>query len=451
MTMPQSVTTTYLDTARSAADWIRSTAVETEHGLRWKPDPDRPELEATVSPPPSIYSGNAGIVLFLIELAAATGDSTYLDDARRGAGDIAATWRSALATPAQAPFLNAILDFQFGLSGTAFVLLHAARATGEQRFRDEAIEIIAYIVESAHPAGDGVEWIGSPSLGMGEGSITLFLLWAAKELDDSSLRDLATRGGARLIELAQPDPRGGQKWVSPMLENFGAPKGAYAPNFELGTAGIAYVLARLFEETGERRFLDAAQSGAAHIRALATVKNDAALLFYREPDFPDLYYLGYCHGPVGTSRLFYQLHKITGNADDLEWTHKFARGITTSGAPEKQTPGLWYVVCQCCGTAGIFDYFTSLYVATGEPAYLDYARRTADVTIGRETNLDGSGDRWYQAWTRTIPAELTAETGYMIGAAGVGSAFLHLHLAEAAQYRAVLFPDNPFPPAQPAR
>ena len=49
------------------------------------------------------------------------------------------------------------------------------------------------------------------------------------------------------------------------------------------------------------------------------------------------------------------------------------------------------------------------------------------------------------AWTRTEPWNVTAETGYMIGAAGVGSAFLHLHLAEQGKYQAILFPDNPFP------
>ncbi|MFN8439470.1 MAG: hypothetical protein U0175_01785 [Caldilineaceae bacterium] len=44
------------------------------------------------------------------------------------------------------------------------------------------------------------------------------------------------------------------------------------------------------------------------------------------------------------------------------------------------------------------------------------------------------------------PARLiSAETGYMIGAAGEGSAFLHLYLAEQGRYAAILFPDNPFP------
>jgi hypothetical protein len=33
----------------------------------------------------------------------------------------------------------------------------------------------------------------------------------------------------------------------------------------------------------------------------------------------------------------------------------------------------------------------------------------------------------------------------MIGAAGVGSAFLHLHQAQHGNYAPILFPDNPFP------
>jgi hypothetical protein len=39
---------------------------------------------------------------------------------------------------------------------------------------------------------------------------------------------------------------------------------------------------------------------------------------------------------------------------------------------------------------------------------------------------------------------IAAETGYMIGAAGVGSAFLHLYQAEHGSYDPIVFPDNPF-------
>ncbi len=37
----------------------------------------------------------------------------------------------------------------------------------------------------------------------------------------------------------------------------------------------------------------------------------------------------------------------------------------------------------------------------------------------------------------------------MIGAAGVGSALLHLYSAAQGHYQAILFPDNPFPQTVP--
>jgi uncharacterized protein YyaL (SSP411 family) len=112
----------YLEAAELAARWIRSTAHEAEHGLTWRPDPDQPDRVATVTAPATIYSGNAGIVLFFIELARATSDNSYLDDARRGADQIAATWREVLDFEFLLPLDNVILDFNHGLSGTAFVL-----------------------------------------------------------------------------------------------------------------------------------------------------------------------------------------------------------------------------------------------------------------------------------------------------------------------------------------
>lgn len=436
---------TYLEAAKEAARWIRSTARPTEYGLTWLPDPDRPDVDATITAAPTIYSGNAGVVIFFLELARATGDASYLEDAKRGADQLAASWREVLARPPLIPIENAQLDFGMGLAGTAFTLAQVWLATREEIFREAAEEITRQIVGLARPEGAGLTWTGLPTVGMGDGSIVLYLLWAARELDEPAWREVAGRVGEHILELGSPDPRGGIKWPGPSLEQFGMPAGAALPNFELGTAGVAYLMARLYAELGDSRFLEAARQGAAHVQALATVRGDAALLYYREPDLTDLYYLGYCHGPVGTARLFYELNRIAGEPEYQEWLERFARGITSSGVPEKQTPGLWNVVCQCCGTAGIADFFVSLYVATRDADYLAYARRVAEQTLSRAANFDGKGYRWYQAWTRVKPNDVAAETGYMIGAAGVGSAFLHLALAEEGRYEAILFPDNPFP------
>jgi lantibiotic modifying enzyme len=438
---------TYLEAAEGAARWIRSTARPAEHGLIWLPDPDQPERLTTITAPGTIYSGNGGVILFFLEMARATGDDSFLDDARRGADQIAATWLVDLDFPAMIALDNVNLAFNMGLSGTAFVLANVWQTTGETRYRAAALDITRHIVAAARPAGAGVEWIGATSAGLGDGSILLYLLWAARVFNDPSLRDLATRAGRRIIEAAEHDPRGGLRWTGFPMEQLGFAPDTYMPNFEFGTPGVAYVLARLHAETGDSDFLDAAREGVRHVQALATVRDDAALLHYREPDLTDLYYLGYCHGPVGTARVFYEMYRQTNEPEYLDWMERFARGVMTSGVPEHQTPGLWNVVCQCCGTGGIFDFFTSLWVATGKQQYLDFARRVADATLSRASDFDGHGSRWYQAWTRTDPGNVTAETGYMIGAAGVGSAFLHLHLAEQGRYDAILFPDNPFPAA----
>lgn len=440
----------FIAAAVDAARWIRSTARETAHGLVWLPDPDQPERDATVTAPATIYSGNAGIVLFFLELADATGDSTYVDDARRGADQIAATWRDVLDFTFLIPLDNINLDFNHGLTGTAFTLAHVWRATGDTAYRDAALEITRHVVAAATTTNGTVSWTGAPSAALGDGSIALYLLWAAREFDDPALRDLARRSGEHTLALAEPEARGGLKWTGFPMETMGMSPDSYMPNFEFGTAGVAYVLSRLAEETGDERFLRAAEEGAKHVQAIATVRGDAALLHKGEPDDTELFYLGYCHGPVGTARLFYHLAQTTGSPDYAEWTERFARGITGSGVPERQTPGLWNVVCQCCGHAGIIDFFLGLWAGNGDEGHLAFARRMAEQTLSRSTDFDGKGSRWYQAWTRVKPDEITAETGYMIGAAGVGSAFLHLALAEQGRYRAILFPDNPFPQRLPA-
>jgi hypothetical protein len=149
------------------------------------------------------------------------------------------------------------------------------------RYRDAALAITQHIVAAARPSGAGVAWIGAASAGLGDGAIILYLLWAARTFDDPSLRALAVRAGEPILSAAERDLRGGLKWTGFPVERLGLAAGSYMPNFEFGTAGAAFVLAQLYEETGDPRFLAAAREGAAHVQAIATVDGDAAL---REPD-----------------------------------------------------------------------------------------------------------------------------------------------------------------------
>lgn len=435
-----------LRSAKSTADWIQSVQKQDERGVWWLPDPDHPEKLTTVSAENAIYSGSAGTVLFFIQLAGATGDTKYLDTAAQGADFLAATWRDSIDKPPvgllSVPGLN--LSLYNGLSGIAFVLNEAGKATGNAKYHEAASSATEAIVDAAHPVGSGIAWSGSPGVAA-DGSIVLYLLYAADQFHNDHYRAVAKKAGDRILELAIKEQRGGLSWRGfPAFP--GLPKDAYFPNFEGGTAGVVYVLTRLYTQTKDERYLNAARQGALHLQTIATVRGDAALIPYRFPDLTDLYYLGFCHGPAGTARTFFELHRVTGEAQYQLWTDRLAQGVIQSGIPEHQTPGYWNVVCQCCGAAAVIDLFLGLWAASGRSEYLAFAQRVAGQLASHATNLDGKGDRWYQAWTRVRPWEVSAETGYSIGASGVGAALLHVHLAEQGRYSAILLPDNPFPP-----
>jgi lantibiotic modifying enzyme len=215
------------------------------------------------------------------------------------------------------------------------------------------------------------------------------------------------------------------------------------PNFSHGTAGVAYFLATLARETARREFLDAALLGARYLQTVATTNGDICLVFHDEPDNRTLYYLGWCHGPAGTGRLFYRLFEATREASWLEWAHRSARAILASGIPERQTPGFWNNVSVCCGNAGVAEFMLGLGQATNRPEYVAFARRVTENLLQRATR-EGGGLRWIQAEHRTRPELLVAQTGYMQGAAGVGVWLLRLDAAEAGRRLALRLPDTPF-------
>lgn len=411
----------YKDVAVDAAKWIRTTRVATPFGIAWPADPRNPKTVGT-----TLYSGSPGVVLFLIELHHATGDAAYLDDARRGADDLL-TKVSSEPQP----------GFYEGIAGLGFTLGETWRATKDEKYRKAAIASVRALQERALPAGRGVQWNNTTDIIAGSAGIGLFLLYADEALQAPGARALAVRAGDRLIEQGVAD-KGGLKWaMDPTFPRL-------MPNFSHGTAGIAYFLATLYKVTREPRFLDGATAGARYLQAIARTDGDICLVQHDQPDNLDLYYLGWCHGPAGTARLFYQLYAATGDQAWMAWVLKSANGVLTSGIPEQRTPGFWNNVGQCCGNAGVAQFFLDLYGATKDRRYLDFATRMTADLLARATR-DSSGTRWVQAENRTQPGTLVAQTGYMQGAAGIGTWLLRLDAAQRQRTTFVRFPDSPWP------
>lgn len=410
----------YRDSALEAAKWIRASAIRTEQDVMWPADP----LDAK-SANDTLYAGTPGIVLFFVEAFRSTGDRSFLKDASAGADHLLAT----LTDQKECGLYE-------GIAGTGFALTEVSKASGESKYRDGALRCARLLMERAKKTGKGIEWNEATDIISGGAGIGLFLLYAARELNQPTLRWLAIEDAHRLIELGRAE-KNGLKWaMSPSFARL-------MPNFSHGTAGISYFLATLYRETKQREFLDAAIAGATYLKAVAKTDGDACLIFHNEPDGKSLYYLGWCHGPVGTARLFYRLYQVTGDRVWMDWVTKSARAILNSGVPEQQTPGFWNNVSQCCGLAGVAEFFLSLHHVTGNRAYLEYSRRVTAGLLAKATR-DSKGMRWIQAEHRIKPELLVAQTGFMQGAAGVGMLLLHLDALERDKKPSIVFPDSPF-------
>jgi lantibiotic modifying enzyme len=418
---PQGPDRPHLALALDAARWLRASSVRTPRGVAW---PATPPDRSTVQT--NLYSGSAGVVLFFLELHRATGDAAHLATAEAGAGELL----GAIERETDPGLYT-------GLAGIGFVLGEIGRDTGDHRYRDGARQVVERLESRAIARSGGVEWNDTTDIIAGSAGIGLFLLHAADRFDLPAARPLAVRAGRRLLARAIPDA-GGRKW--PM----NGTSAQRLPNFSHGTAGVAYFLASLHQATKDPAFLEGAIAGAAYLQAVAKTDGEMCLVFHHEPDAEGqrLYYLGWCHGPAGTARLWHRLWQTTGDDAWLAWTAKSARAILASGIPERPTPGFWNNVGQCCGSAGVAEFVLARHRA-GDPEALPFARRLTAQILANATR-DAAGTRWAHAEHRTRPAEVAAQTGWMQGAAGIGAWFLHLDSFEHGGPGPIRWPDSPY-------
>jgi predicted negative regulator of RcsB-dependent stress response len=418
----------YLKMALQAARWLESVEVEQPVGLAWPRSPEK-----VFSPYTSLYSYSPGVILFFLETYYATGNRHYLDTACRGADQL-------LTTIPEKAGEGTYYGLYTGVGGTAFVLQETFRASGKKKYREGVLKCVALIRDNAKKTGAGVDWDEYTDIVGGSAGTGLTLLYLAERLNNPELVTLAEQAGKRLIELGIPE-KGGLKW-----KPYAASK-RLMPNFSHGTAGIAYFLATLYKHTHKKKFLDAALAGAKYLLEVAYKENGVCLVFHHEGDGEKLHYLGWCHGPAGTARLFYRLYEVTGETSWMEWVKKSARGILTSGIPEKRTEGFWNNVSRCCGSAGVADFMLDLQgignTKKTDHRYLAFAKKLTEDLLRRSTPA-GKGLKWVQAEHRVRPKLLQAQTGLMQGSAGIGLWLLRLNAFEKGKRETIHFPDSPF-------
>ncbi len=436
-----------LESVLRTADWIKEYEHRTYKGVYYDvlPEKDVPK-NAILLDRTSFYGGSAGIALFFLRLYIVTGERKWLEEAVSALNYIIADYkgksiyedvRTGTETGINTGFLN-------GPAGGAYVAELLYQITKEKTYREYAVRVTDDLIASAKSIGRGITW--SEGFGIiADGGLVLYLAYIYWATGDDRYLEAAKRAAYYIADKAEDAPQGGLRWYAMDTVAFGLGEKGYFPGFFYGAAGSAYILAVLYELTGENEFLDKAKLGAAYVANIADEKPEAqaALVRYNDPYRPDLYYLGMCQGPIGTSRLFYKLYEITKEATYMDWIIKLTNGILEAGAPKLHSGGYWHTYCYCCGAGGMAEHFLHIYDLTGNQKYLHAARESVEVLM-RDSYADEKGLRWYTTWNRHLPNEVEAFTGLYHGSAGCASALLTYYNHETIKKELPGYLEDPY-------
>lgn len=427
MTTTQTATQTTIDTdkllttAKLVNNYLESKIVSTEHGNKYS-------LEGSTNSDPyfdeiSLYSGSAGIIHYLVQLYHTTNDHKYLQEAEEAFPYINYRWHDA-------PKLSLAFSpwaFTSGFSGVAYAVSELYRATQKEAYKTFVEEVVTATIKAAKPAkgGKGAYWTGSFGIVADSGTY-LFLIYAAQQFKRDDWKKFVIDAGRALLDQSKPYAEGGRYFDG---SQFGD---KIIPGFPIGAGGVAYTLLKLYELSGDKAFFDATDGVKDFYRAIYKQEDGYVKIPHDIPNEHPVYYLGFCGGNAGVARYFYKDYLVTNDQSSLDEAKYLVDSIVKAGAPETHSEGYWNTVAQCCGSSSILNTFVGLWLATGEEKYLDFAKRTGNQLLGdahHEYTDDGELVKWYEAYTRVEPDNISSPIGFYEGAAGAGSALLQLYSA----------------------
>ncbi|MGH8542153.1 MAG: lanthionine synthetase LanC family protein [Gammaproteobacteria bacterium] len=434
----------FLEAALAAERWISSRSTPSRHGgLIW-PDAATPASSARCL---DLYSGSAGIVLYLLELYYATSDESVFAYARGGGEELLAEFPSVRES-----------GLYTGLAGIAFALWQLGQAGAGARFLLGARACVELLLSRLEEGGgdsarhaptgscdqpDSMQDVFSGSAGVG-----LFLLWWARETGAERAHAGAQAIADRLLGTAHCSSRG-LDWP--------AAGGEYgALNFAHGSAGIVFFLAKLANEVPRAATLAGALEGARCLVSHAKTGEGVFLLPHTQRPLsregadtpgPSIYPMNWCHGPAGTGLTWYQLYVATY---DNAWLQAF-EGCSRAFFPASRRlaglssePYSAYSVCWCHGLAGNATFLLTAHRVTSDESF----RQLGDTMI-RECLAhalpDSGGLMWRQLGLYKIAgsARMVAlpRTGFGVGAAGIGLCLLRFHGYESNTPPRIVLPD----------
>lgn len=354
---------------------------------------------------PDLYSGTAGITLFLHHLARLTGEPAH----RRAALAAGATLRRQIRRRA-----DRLTGGTSGAGGILYTLAHLTAHRPDAELDALAATVVARVAATAG-GDDSYDVIGGCA-----GTIAGLAAWAALR-PGAAVTDALARCADRLVDSAVPQPAGGVGWVPRALaETVKRPLAGFAH----GASGIAWALGRAGTVLGDERLPTLARAALDYEHTLfdADAGNWRDVRMDGSPDGPS-HPVYWCHGAAGIALARIELCALLDDVTRL---------------PEERATALATVVRDgfggnfslCHGDLGNAD----VLLLAGEAAR-DAALRHAAVI------LDGLEER---GWVCGMPRGVHSPS-LMVGVAGIGFGLLRLAAPDRVPSVLALQPPDPAP------
>lgn len=423
----------YLQGAEQAFKYIDQYKIESNEGIYWDIT-NAFQGEWKYYDEISLYAGSSGIIKLLLGLYETTTKDEYLKIAAQAGNYLVYRWSQ------RRNLKKAFSKYAFttGYAGVAYILNELYGLTKEKRFKETVTQITNEIIKEQNKKGF---WSGQSGIVADSGTV-LFLISLVGKYELPGLNSAIRRYGDFLLTQQKHDPVYGNYFIGLDLKYVGGPIGKFNTGFPLGPSGVAYTLLKIYQITDDSRFLRATD-GIKEFYEKMTLAEDAILLPHYLPDDNHMCYAGYCGGPVGVSRYFFEYYKITKQKDYLKDFYKAINGLSVLHVPEERSAGFWNTDNYCCGTAGVLQLYIGVFLATKNQNYFQKAKATADILLNRAIKKDGTF-KWLQAFERKNPDVLTAALGYYDGTAGIAASLLQFQQLVDQTFKYHRLVDDPY-------
>lgn len=339
-----------------------------------------------------LYSGDAGIAMFLAYLGRQTGREPFGATARM-------LLRRATANVCRSREGDAVGAFNGPLS-VLYAALHGAAIWKDETLLAPFRSLLPLIRRRLRSDRK------FDVLGGAAGCILVLLRWFRRN-QDQELIDLARLAGDRLLKAAVEAPQG-IGWPSPMEQ------GQPLSGLSHGAAGIAWALAELGVTTGYDRYLDAAAAAMAYERSLfdSTAQNWADLRLAPDSDVPAAKFLwAWCHGAPGIGLARLMLRRAWPQAPT-----EVARDIDAA-VQSTLSHGFGGSHSLCHGDLGNADFLITAAESMGQPVLLRQARQAAGQVLAQRRS---------EGRFRCGVGGFEQTPDFMVGLAGIGYGLLRI-------------------------